>query len=32
MRFGFSPVQSQPRFDAMLHQAELAEKLGFDVL
>ena len=32
MRFGFSPVQSQPRFDAMLRQAVLAEKLGFTVL
>src|SRR5271156_226795 len=32
MRFGFSPIQSQPRFDAMRRQAALAEDLGFDVL
>jgi alkanesulfonate monooxygenase SsuD/methylene tetrahydromethanopterin reductase-like flavin-dependent oxidoreductase (luciferase family) len=32
MRFGFSPVQSLPRFDMMLRQAALAENLGFDVL
>jgi alkanesulfonate monooxygenase SsuD/methylene tetrahydromethanopterin reductase-like flavin-dependent oxidoreductase (luciferase family) len=32
MRFGFSPIQSQPRFDAMLRQAALAEELGFDAL
>jgi alkanesulfonate monooxygenase SsuD/methylene tetrahydromethanopterin reductase-like flavin-dependent oxidoreductase (luciferase family) len=32
MRFGFSPIQSQPRFDVMLRQASLAEELGFDAL
>jgi alkanesulfonate monooxygenase SsuD/methylene tetrahydromethanopterin reductase-like flavin-dependent oxidoreductase (luciferase family) len=32
MEFGFAPVQSEPRFDAMIAQARLAESLGFDVL
>lgn len=32
MRFGFSPVQSHDRFDALRSQARLAEDLGFDVL
>ncbi len=32
MEFGFAPVQSEPRFDAMIAQASLAESLGFDVL
>jgi alkanesulfonate monooxygenase SsuD/methylene tetrahydromethanopterin reductase-like flavin-dependent oxidoreductase (luciferase family) len=32
MRFGFAPVQSQPRFDAMFQQARLAESLGFHML
>jgi alkanesulfonate monooxygenase SsuD/methylene tetrahydromethanopterin reductase-like flavin-dependent oxidoreductase (luciferase family) len=32
MRFGFSPVQSQPRFDAMVNQSVFAETLGFNVL
>jgi alkanesulfonate monooxygenase SsuD/methylene tetrahydromethanopterin reductase-like flavin-dependent oxidoreductase (luciferase family) len=32
MRFGLSPVQSQPRFDAMRRQATLAKELGFDAL
>jgi alkanesulfonate monooxygenase SsuD/methylene tetrahydromethanopterin reductase-like flavin-dependent oxidoreductase (luciferase family) len=32
MRFGFAPVQSQATFDAMRHQARLAEALGFDIL
>jgi alkanesulfonate monooxygenase SsuD/methylene tetrahydromethanopterin reductase-like flavin-dependent oxidoreductase (luciferase family) len=32
MRFSLAPVQSQPRFDAMLQQAMLAESLGFDML
>jgi alkanesulfonate monooxygenase SsuD/methylene tetrahydromethanopterin reductase-like flavin-dependent oxidoreductase (luciferase family) len=32
MRFGFSPVQSQARFEACRRQAALAEALGFDVL
>jgi len=32
MRFGFSPVQSHPRFDAMQTQSQTAEALGFDVL
>ena len=32
MRFGLSPIQSQPRFDVMCAQAGLAEALGFDVL
>jgi alkanesulfonate monooxygenase SsuD/methylene tetrahydromethanopterin reductase-like flavin-dependent oxidoreductase (luciferase family) len=32
MRFGFSPTQSQPTFDAMQEQARLAEALGFETL
>jgi probable F420-dependent oxidoreductase len=32
MQFGFSPVQSQATFDAMLRQARLAESLGFNAL
>jgi alkanesulfonate monooxygenase SsuD/methylene tetrahydromethanopterin reductase-like flavin-dependent oxidoreductase (luciferase family) len=32
MRFGLAPVQSQPRFDAMLQQGMLAESLDFDML
>ena len=32
MNFGFAPVQSQPRFKALRHQAALAETLGFDTL
>ena len=32
MKFGFSPVQSEPTFEAMRAQAELAEALGFDTL
>src|SRR5262249_8898687 len=32
MEFGFSPVQSEPRFDAMIAQARLAEDLGFHAL
>jgi probable F420-dependent oxidoreductase len=32
MTFGFAPVQSEPRFDAMVAQARLAESLGFDTL
>ena len=32
MRFGFSPVQSHARFDALRAQARLAEDLGFDIL
>jgi alkanesulfonate monooxygenase SsuD/methylene tetrahydromethanopterin reductase-like flavin-dependent oxidoreductase (luciferase family) len=32
MRFGFAPVQSEPRLDAMIAQARLAESLGFETL
>ena len=32
MQFGFAPVQSEPRFDAMIAQARLAEALGFATL
>lgn len=32
MRFGFSPTQSRPTFEAMGAQARLAESLGFDIL
>ncbi len=32
MTFGFAPVQSEPRFDAMIAQARLAESFGFDTL
>jgi alkanesulfonate monooxygenase SsuD/methylene tetrahydromethanopterin reductase-like flavin-dependent oxidoreductase (luciferase family) len=32
LRFGLSPIQSENRFDGMLHQAGLAEELGYDVL
>ncbi len=32
MQFGLAPTQSQPRFDAMLAQARLAEELGFETL
>lgn len=32
MRFGFSPTQARPRFDAMCAQARLAEALGFGVI
>ena len=32
MKFGFAPVQSEPRFEAMIAQARLAEKMGFDTL
>ncbi|MGF1472875.1 MAG: LLM class flavin-dependent oxidoreductase [Rubrobacteraceae bacterium] len=32
MRFGFSPVQSEPRFEQMIAQACLAESYGFEVL
>lgn len=32
MKFGFAPVQSEPRFQAMIAQARLAEELGFDTL
>jgi len=32
VKFGFSPVQSEPRFDAMIAQARMAEDLGFDTL
>lgn len=32
MKFGFSPVQSQPTFDAMRDQARAAEQLGFEIL
>jgi alkanesulfonate monooxygenase SsuD/methylene tetrahydromethanopterin reductase-like flavin-dependent oxidoreductase (luciferase family) len=32
MRFGLAPVQSLPRFDAMLQQGLLAKVLGFDML
>lgn len=32
MEFGCAPAQSEPRFDAMVAQARLAESLGFDVL
>lgn len=32
MKFGFSPIQSEPRYDAMIEQAKLAESLGFDNL
>jgi alkanesulfonate monooxygenase SsuD/methylene tetrahydromethanopterin reductase-like flavin-dependent oxidoreductase (luciferase family) len=32
MRFGFSPTQSRPTFEAMQAQARLAETLGFETL
>ena len=32
MQFGFSPVQSEPRFSAMIAQARLAESLGFHTI
>ena len=32
MRFGLSPTQSRPTFEAMRDQARLAEALGFDAL
>lgn len=32
MRFGFSPTQSKPTFEAMVKQARLAEALGFETL
>ena len=32
MRFGFSPTQSKPTFEAMQSQARLAEALGFETL
>lgn len=32
MQFGLAPVQSEPTFEAMLSQAQLAETLGFAVL
>jgi len=32
VRFGFSPVQSEARFDAMIAQARLAEDLGFETI
>jgi alkanesulfonate monooxygenase SsuD/methylene tetrahydromethanopterin reductase-like flavin-dependent oxidoreductase (luciferase family) len=32
MNFGFAPVQSQPRFEALRRQAALAEAHGFDTL
>jgi alkanesulfonate monooxygenase SsuD/methylene tetrahydromethanopterin reductase-like flavin-dependent oxidoreductase (luciferase family) len=32
MRFGFSPTQSKPTFEAMQSQARLAETLGFETL
>lgn len=32
MKFGFAPIQSEPRYDAMIRQAKLAESLGFDTL
>ncbi len=32
MHFGFSPTQAYPTYEPMLHQARLAEALGFDTL
>jgi alkanesulfonate monooxygenase SsuD/methylene tetrahydromethanopterin reductase-like flavin-dependent oxidoreductase (luciferase family) len=32
VKFGFAPVQSEPRFEAMIAQARLAEEMGFDTL
>jgi len=32
VRFGFAPVQSEPRFDAMIAQARLAEHLRYEAL
>ncbi|MEM8607476.1 MAG: LLM class flavin-dependent oxidoreductase [Myxococcota bacterium] len=32
MKFGFAPIQSEARYDAMIEQAKLAESLGFDTL
>lgn len=32
MHFGFSPTQAEPAYDLMIHQARLAERLGFDTL
>lgn len=32
MEFGFAPIQSEQRYDAMLVQSRLAESLGFDVI
>jgi probable F420-dependent oxidoreductase len=32
MQFGFAPIQSEPRFDAMIAQGQLAETLGFHTL
>ncbi|MEM7434751.1 MAG: LLM class flavin-dependent oxidoreductase [Myxococcota bacterium] len=32
MEFGFSPIQSEPRYDAMIAQCKLAEALGFHTL
>jgi len=29
VKFGFSPVQSEPQFQTMIAQARLAEALGF---
>jgi alkanesulfonate monooxygenase SsuD/methylene tetrahydromethanopterin reductase-like flavin-dependent oxidoreductase (luciferase family) len=32
MKFGLAPVQSKPRFEAMIAQAKLAESVGFGTL
>jgi probable F420-dependent oxidoreductase len=32
VKFGFAPVQSEPRFEPMVAQARLAESYGFEVL